>query len=609
MKGRYWMMFYNLKRKNSLLERWDADLMRKELKSWFDIFKLRASDEIIREKLLNRIQEIQLNFEDFTPQKDILLYIIARDCARTLRSILRKNNEKKCGFSVFYTLMDIAKGKNPPDIYPAFYAEIINIFRGLERKIGIKYKYIPETKLKGREASILRSNQLDEVWEYADNYMNKYPDGLQNCIIKKRAENKKRILKELNATENDWNSYKWQFKNVIRDLSTAEKLIKLSSEEKTCIDRAIKNNIPFGITPYYASLMDYNNININDRAVRSQVIPPEIYVEGMSKCNHNRKSEFDFMLEHDTSPIDLITRRYPSILILKPYNSCPQICVYCQRNWEIEGPFANNAMADKNSLNQAINWIRKHNAIKEVLLTGGDPLTLNDKVLKEILDEISSINHIERIRIGSRIPVTAPMRITQNLADLLGSYRLPGKREVCLVTHVEHVYEITPDLVKAVNLIKLRGIPVYNQLVYTFYTSRRFESSKLRRILRLAGIDPYYTFLPKGKNETINYRLPIARLMQEQKEEVRLLPGLSRTDEPVFNVPGQGKNHIRALQHRDLISILPNGSRVYEFHPWEKGIIAQKTYISNDIPILDYLTNLNKIGENIDDYETIWYYF
>jgi lysine 2,3-aminomutase len=99
-------------------------------------------------------------------------------------------------------------------------------------------------------------------------------------------------------------------------------------------------------------------------------------------------------------------------------------------------------------------------------------------------------------------------------------------------------------------------------------------------------------------------------LLQEQKEEARLLPGLSRTDEAVYNVPGLGKNYLRANSHRDLISILPDGSRLYEFHPWEKNISnAAKTHLSEDVPILDYLYKLDAIGENIHDYGTIWYYY
>ena len=103
--------------------------------------------------------------------------------------------------------------------------------------------------------------------------------------------------------------------------------------------------------------------------------------------------------------------------------------------------------------------------------------------------------------------------------------------------------------------------------------------------------------------------MPLARLLQERKEEVRLIPGMRRTDEPVFNVPGLGKAHLRAYQHRDLLSVLPDGSRVYEFHPWEKNIAECETYLTTDVSILDYLRRLAEVGEDPADYESIWYYF
>jgi lysine 2,3-aminomutase len=201
------------------------------------------------------------------------------------------------------------------------------------------------------------------------------------------------------------------------------------------------------------------------------------------------------------------------------------------------------------------------------------------------------------------------MRIDNDLARLLGSYRELGRREIAVVTHVEHPYELTLDTARAVDRLRRQGIAVYNQQVYTFFVSRRFESALLRVLLRRIGIDPYYTFAPKGKEETASYRVPVARMLQEQKEEARLMPGTRRTDEAVYNVPGLGKNYLRALQHRDLISVLPDGSRAYEFHPWEKNVVEQDTYVGIDVPILQYLLRLQEIGEDPADYQSIWYYF
>jgi lysine 2,3-aminomutase len=356
--------------------------------------------------------------------------------------------------------------------------------------------------------------------------------------------------------------------------------------------------------------MDDGDDRGRDRSIRAQVIPPLSYSEAMAACGREGRKCLDFMLEGDTSPQDLITRRYPGICIFKPFNTCPQICVYCQRNWEIEEAMAPDALASDDEIEQGLAWIRDHPAIDEVLITGGDPLAMTDDEVRRVVEGVAAIPAVRRIRIGSRVPVTLPMRVTESLADMLAEYRVPGKREVAVVTHVQHPYEVTPDTVTAVDRLRLRGIQVFNQLVYTFYISRRFEAVRLRQLLSSIGIEPYYTFNTKGKEETLEYRVPLARLLQEQKEEARLLPGLTRTDEAVYNVPGLGKSYLRARQHRDLISILPSGARLYEFHPWEKNISATvSTHVAEDVPILEYLQRLDEVGESVDDYRTIWYYF
>lgn len=315
------------------------------------------------------------------------------------------------------------------------------------------------------------------------------------------------------------------------------------------------------------------------------------------------------MQERDTSPIDLVTRRYPMICILKPYNTCAQICVYCQRNWEIEECLDPKAMAPRMQINEAFKYLESHPTLKEILVTGGDPLIMSDDRIKSILDRIADIKHVERIRIGSRTPVVLPMRITEELADLLNSYRVPGRRDVCLVTHFEHPYEVTPEAAVAVDRIRRRGMSVYNQTVFTFANSRRFELSALRRVLRLIGVEPYYTFTAKGKEETKWYRVPIARLQQERKEEARLTPGTWRTDDSVFNVPRLGKNYLNRQQDHEVIALLPDGRRVYEFHPWEKNLALVDTYLHTDVSIYEYLQRLEEMGEDLEEYKTIWYYF
>ena len=122
-------------------------------------------------------------------------------------------------------------------------------------------------------------------------------------------------------------------------------------------------------------------------------------------------------------------------------------------------------------------------------------------------------------------------------------------------------------------------------------------------------MDPYYLFNAKAKREIAEYSVPIARLQQERKEEARLLPGVVRTDVPVYNIPRLGKNNVMAWEHHRVIMILPDGGRLYEFHPWEKKITLADVFVEADVPIFDFLEGLKRRGEDIRKYRSIWYYY
>jgi lysine 2,3-aminomutase len=568
-----------------------------------------ANVEVARERLFRRIHRNQ--FDTYTDQSELTEGRVIRvsDSTRAFRGIIKARSDSLANFSVIQAIYDIVRDVPRPDLQPGFYTDLVHMFMGMrgEGPVTAFGQFYVREDLEGREAAIARSRHLDKLWQVVEEWMDRYKHGLQVDVIDRRKKRRNKILGQLGGTESDWYDWKWQLRHVTKKPTQLQELISLSPTEKRALKLVEEAKLPFGITPYYLSLMD--EAGEDDRAVRAQVIPPESYVEFMASHKGDFYCSFDFMLERDTSPIDLVTRRYPAICILKPYNTCPQICVYCQRNWEIDEAMSGSALAPQEKIDQAIQWIADHPAIKEVLVTGGDPAALGDEKLFSILGQVADIPHILRIRLGTRTPVTVPMRITDQFVERLASLRIPMRREISVVTHVEHPYEITPEMFCAVEKLRAAKINVYNQNVFTFYVSRRFEAALLRGLLKRIGIEPYYTFNTKGKEETTNYRVPIARLMQEQKEEARMLPGLSRTDEPVYNVPGLGKNYLRALQHREVISLLPDGSRVYEFHPWEKNIREQKSYVGVDVPILDYLERLAEIGEDVSKYETIWYYF
>lgn len=536
---------------------------------------------------------------------------IVRDCSRILTGMILPRSDDRAGFSLLQALHDISRGRERGDLSAAFHAEMIHLVRGLEGRaeVDLMSREADTTPLAGREAALVRSAELDRIWDEVQGWMDRWEDGLSPGAVNRRAARRAEVMDAMGVDETRWSDWRWQSSSVVDSTSILRRLPGFPPSELSSVERALDACLPFGITPYYLSLLDSDEPGRRDRSLRAQVLPPRDYVAAMSGMDRRGDEGLDFMRERDTSPVDLVTRRYPAIAILKPFNTCPQICVYCQRNWEIDQAMSPGAMAAAGDLDAAIRWIASHPAVKEVLVTGGDPLAMEDEDLRRLLGSIAAIPHVDLVRIGSRTPVTMPMRFTESLLDILGGLREPGRRDVALVTHVQHPYEVTPELVAAVDSTRRRGIGVYNQMVFTFYNSRRFEAAKLRLLLRRCGIDPYYTFVPKGKEETGSYRVPIARMLQETKEEARLLPGLRRTDASVYNVPGMGKNYLMASHNRDLVSILPDGARLYEFHPWEKNIVRQRSHLGADVPILHYLARLADIGEDISDYESIWYYF
>jgi len=576
--------------------------------------------ETARKNLFSYSEQIERDMLYIQNKIDPLDKVITQDSIRTFKNIIGPVNELRTNISALDYLWKLVHGNfksMKEEVSIGFFYEFLHLFKSMTGHSGVYETNLPGLdnrtdflQLEGKEAIDNRTRILDSIGSYVNKWMSRYLSGLDRSVIQRRKENKKRICEYFNAQDNDWDDYIWQLKHVIRDPEPLIDLIELTSAQQETVKKACKNRIPFGITPYYLSLMDPDFSTRNDHAVRAQVIPPADYIKTMITHKFNREIELDFMGEHDTSPIDLVTRRYPMIAILKPYNTCAQICVYCQRNWEIDEVLSPKAMSTKKHLEDAVKWFDDHPDIGDILITGGDPCIMKLEYFREILETVAAKKHVFRIRIGTRTPVVLPMRWTNEYTQMIASFHQPPHREIAIITHIEHSYEITPETMNAVQKIKQAGISVYNQEVFTFENSRRFETAKLRRDLRSIGIDPYYNFNMKGKTEMNQYRVPIARILQEQKEEARLLPGLDRTDESVFNVPKLGKNHLRASQDHRLIMIQPDGNRIYELHAWEKNISKVPRYIYTDTSIYEYLQKLKVIGENIEDYTpSIWYYY
>ncbi len=590
------------------------------------IYKILTESKNIEEARIKLFQYLaDIEWTAYNSRRDLhpLVESILYAAVKVFKNIISRKNEELTGYSSLKYLWLLAhnptEGKKQVD--EGFIYEFHHLFKAINGRPDIypapfaeDLEYFDFSQIRGQEAGIARSNYLDKLSKKIEAYLSRYPSGLDPQIIEARKKTAQKILEELGGTWDDWRDYQWHFRNVFKGRKGIEllaKLARLDEETLKALYIALEYKIPFGVTPYYLHLFDLETPWRKDYTVRRQVLPPLHYVAEMAIHREEREYYFDFMGEHDTSPHPLITRRYPMVAIIKAANTCPQICVYCQRNWEIITALDPDGIPSKEQIDKAIDWFAEHPAIRDVLITGGDPLILGDAMIEHMLSRLSEIDHVEHIRIGTRIFVTVPFRITDKLAEILGSYVEPGKRFISLVTHVESAYEVTPEMAEAVYRVRHKGIMVYNQQVFTFWNSRRFETVALRIALKKAGIDPYYTFYPKGKWETKDYLIPIARILQERKEEARLLPGMFRTEEPVFNVPKLGKNHLRAWQDRELVMIRPDGRRIYLWHPWEKNIQLVDPYLYTDIiSIKMYLDRLKEVfGENPEEYKSIWYYY
>jgi len=598
-------LLIELSKEDLLEEMWNTDPVIKSL--------LVSSEdpERARDKFFHYLNDLERSYFNIYADKPYTLHQVeknqAKECIRVLKNIIRTKNEDLTGFSAFMTLFGLAHNHSNllGSVRKGFLAEFLYLFRGINGDLFIADK-VDVLDTKGRQAGKARSKILDKYSKLLINSFARMKSGLDQDIIDKRLKLKNKILNYFDASEGDWSNYKWQLRYVIKDLITLQSLVHLEEDEIKGLELAKKYRIPFHITPYYLALFNERGRNKFDEGIRAQVIPSVTYCENVNK-NKVEKCDMDFMGEQSTSPIDAVTRRYPQIVILKPLDTCPQICVYCQRNWEIKD--IDEAKITTEKVKTAIEWIRENKYITEVLITGGDPMTLNNRILLQIIQSVSEIDHVERIRIGTRTLVTLPCRWDQEFINKLSCYNRLGKREICIITHFEYPPEITPEVLTVINRIRKAGISIYNQLVYTYYNSKRYELCYMRRLLKLSGIDPYYTFNTKGKEETIDFRIPIARIQQERKEEARMLPGLVRTDEPVFNVPKLGKSHLRAWQDHEPVMITPGGERIYRFYPWESRIAIVDDYLYTDISIYDYLKRLNNDGEDISQYKSIWYYF
>jgi lysine 2,3-aminomutase len=280
-----------------------------------------------------------------------------------------------------------------------------------------------------------------------------------------------------NVPADDWNSWKWQLKNRITKLEQLEQYMQLTAEERAgCL--FAKDKLAMAITPYFFNLIDPEDPNC---PVRRQVIPRS------GEMQTSPEEMLDPVGEENTKPVDGIVHRYPDRVLFLVTDRCAAYCRYCTRSRLVSNAQDYNFHPEFES---GLEYIRNHSEIRDVLLSGGDPLLLSDRKIDYLLSELNKIPHVEFVRIGSRIPVFLPQRVTPELCEIFKKHG-----PVWMSIHVNHPNECTHALRDACEQLTYAGVPIGNQSVLLRDVNDNPEvmQSLIHRLLMMR-VRPYYLY-------------------------------------------------------------------------------------------------------------------
>ncbi len=259
------------------------------------------------------------------------------------------------------------------------------------------------------------------------------------------SEGRKRMFP--NVTDEQWNDWKWQVKNRIETLDELKKYINLTPEEEEGVAKSLQT-LRMAITPYYLSLVDPEDRNC---PIRKQAIPTG------AETHKSAADLLDPLHEDEDSPVPGLTHRYPDRVLFLITDMCSMYCRHCTRR-RFAGQTDSESPSER--IQRSIDYIARTPQVRDVLLSGGDGLMVNDKMLESIIQRLREIPHVEIIRIGTRTPVVCPQRITDDLVNMLKKYH-----PIWVNTHFNHSKEVTPEAYEACAKLANAGIPLGNQTV------------------------------------------------------------------------------------------------------------------------------------------------
>jgi lysine 2,3-aminomutase len=295
----------------------------------------------------------------------------------------------------------------------------------------------------------------------------------------------------------DWKDYKWQLKNSIRTVDAFERFtgIIFDDAEREELERTIAK-FPLNITPYYASLIEPENFRNDPIFKQAFPRPQELYV--------SKYDMTDPLHEDKDSPTKGLTHRYPDRVLFLVENCCAMYCRHCTRKRKVGDP---DQIPSEQQIMEGLNYIRENRKVRDVLLSGGDPLMLPDEFLDWVLTELDDIEHVEVVRIGSRVPVVLPYRVTDKLTAMLKKHP-----PLWLNTHFNHPRELTPSSQQALAKLADAGIPLGNQSVLLAGVNDCPQIMKnLNQKLVQNRVRPYYLFQCDLSEGLTHFRTPIGK--------------------------------------------------------------------------------------------------
>lgn len=276
--------------------------------------------------------------------------------------------------------------------------------------------------------------------------------------------------------DDKWNNWRWQLSNRINTIEEFEKIFPLMDSERNALSAS--NLFRVEITPYFISLIDPDD---PDDPVRKQVVPTSTEMVPFTSMME------DSLAEDQHSPVPGLVHRYPDRVLMLVTTQCATYCRYCTRSRIVGDP---SATFSRSEFEMQIEYLKRTPQVRDVLLSGGDPLVLAPKILEEILSRLREIPHIEVLRIGSRVPVFLPMRVTNELTDMLQKYH-----PLWLNIHVNHPNEITAELAEACDRLARAGIPLGNQsvLLRGVNDNVHIQRELVHKLVRVR-VRPYYLY-------------------------------------------------------------------------------------------------------------------